>query len=91
MFLNFVILSLLLYLWYSFLVKWNPVLWFFLIFLGLASSLFSKYNSIFFLFSSLYFLYDYTVNYAIKKEEIQQKVNQKLKEQNTTDIIKYLV
>jgi len=91
MFLNLLIILLLLYLWYNFLVEWNPVLWFFLIFLGLLSSFLNKYNSILFLFSSLYFLYDYIVNYAIKKEEIQKKVNKKLKEQNTTDIIKYLV
>lgn len=91
MFLNTIIFMLLLYLWFNSLYKWNPLLWFFLIFLGLIIWVLSKYSSVLFFFWFVYFLWDYTVHYSLKKWEIQTKVEKKLEEEQMSDIIKYLV
>jgi len=91
MVLNLFIIWLFIYIWYDLVKNWNPMLWFLIIVVWGLWSIFSKYNSILLLFSSVYFFFDYTINYSTKKEEIQEKVNKRLKERNNDDIIKFLV
>ena len=91
MFLNLIILWLLVYIWYDIIKNWNPIMGFLLIIIWTLLSIFNKYNYFLLLISSIYFFFDYTLNYWIKKDEIQKKVNKKLEEKNNIDIIKYLV
>lgn len=89
--LNIIILWLFIYIWYDIIETWNPFLWFLVIIFGTIAWFIWKYNYFLLLLSTIYFFFDYTLNYSLKKEEIQKKVNKRLQEKDNMDIIRYLV
>ncbi len=89
--LNIIILWLFIYIWYDIIKNGNPFLWFLVIIFGTIAWFIWKYNYFLLLLSTIYFFFDYTLNYSLKKEEIQKKVNKRLQEKDNMDIIRYLV